>query len=361
MLTPPDRERMGRARCRAAARLLLCGVVALSLTAALAPLSATAQDAATQADRATTQAPTPDRAAIAALQSRLNALGYDAGPADGLPGPRTGAAISAWQRDRGLTVTGRADADTIAAVAIATAEGDTARSRPKVAGTRPGAVAAPQPAPPRTAAAEPTTVPGVSSPARRASGPAGSISARRGLGGPEGGPIGLTPHGRRPEASAPGASGLETGDNGGLDRRTVRADAPPPSVRHTASDPRQIAERRPQGVGTLPGEGRIGARPRQGQQGPGYADRRGPVIAGDGEGPLQMLSSLPFLPAITPPDWLTKTGLAGGLGGLALFSLLCHRFARRRSRNRSRNRGRHAAPPGPATAGAAAAAPATLR
>lgn len=44
---------------------------------------------------------------VARIQRSLNALGYDAGPVDGLMGSRTRAAIRAWQRDSGRTVTGR--------------------------------------------------------------------------------------------------------------------------------------------------------------------------------------------------------------------------------------------------------------
>jgi len=40
-------------------------------------------------------------------QDRLNRLGYDAGPVDGMMGPRTRSAVEAFQRDHGLPVTGR--------------------------------------------------------------------------------------------------------------------------------------------------------------------------------------------------------------------------------------------------------------
>ncbi|MGK7865548.1 peptidoglycan-binding protein [Falsiroseomonas sp. E2-1-a4] len=42
-----------------------------------------------------------DRREVAEAQRHLNELGYDAGPADGAPGPRTIAALSAFQRDYG--------------------------------------------------------------------------------------------------------------------------------------------------------------------------------------------------------------------------------------------------------------------
>lgn len=43
---------------------------------------------------------------VARVQERLNALGYEAGPADGRIGPRTRTAISAFQADQGLPMTG---------------------------------------------------------------------------------------------------------------------------------------------------------------------------------------------------------------------------------------------------------------
>jgi peptidoglycan hydrolase-like protein with peptidoglycan-binding domain len=43
---------------------------------------------------------------VAWIQGRLNALGYDAGPPDGVAGPQTRSAIRAYQRDHGLLVDG---------------------------------------------------------------------------------------------------------------------------------------------------------------------------------------------------------------------------------------------------------------
>ena len=40
------------------------------------------------------------------VQAALNALGFDAGPADGVFGQRTRQALAAYQRDAGLPVTG---------------------------------------------------------------------------------------------------------------------------------------------------------------------------------------------------------------------------------------------------------------
>ncbi len=51
---------------------------------------------------------------VADAQRRLAELGFDPGPPDGMAGGRTAAAIRAFQRQRGLDVTGRLDAATSA-------------------------------------------------------------------------------------------------------------------------------------------------------------------------------------------------------------------------------------------------------
>lgn len=52
-------------------------------------------------------------ARVERAQRRLNELGYDAGPSDGLMGSRTRAAIRAFQREQRLTVTGELDRQTM--------------------------------------------------------------------------------------------------------------------------------------------------------------------------------------------------------------------------------------------------------
>lgn len=52
--------------------------------------------------------PAPD-ATVQAIQRKLNELGYNAGPADGLMGRATRSAIIAFQQDRGMAATGVAD------------------------------------------------------------------------------------------------------------------------------------------------------------------------------------------------------------------------------------------------------------
>lgn len=56
---------------------------------------------------------------IEEVQRRLVTLGYDAGSPDGLLGPKTRAALRAFQGDRGLPATGRPDGTTLAALSAA--------------------------------------------------------------------------------------------------------------------------------------------------------------------------------------------------------------------------------------------------
>ena len=44
---------------------------------------------------------------VATIQQRLNQRGFDAGAADGLAGPRTRAAIAAFQRSAGMSADGQ--------------------------------------------------------------------------------------------------------------------------------------------------------------------------------------------------------------------------------------------------------------
>ena len=56
------------------------------------------------------EAPLTDTATVSDLQLRLKTLGYDPGPADGQLGPKTRAAIRAYQRDSGLKADGQVTA-----------------------------------------------------------------------------------------------------------------------------------------------------------------------------------------------------------------------------------------------------------
>lgn len=62
---------------------------------------------------------------VQAVQRRLNELGYDAGPADGLIGGKTRAAIQAFQRDSGTTQDGVADASLLQRLSAAPRAGAT--------------------------------------------------------------------------------------------------------------------------------------------------------------------------------------------------------------------------------------------
>ena len=77
--------------------------------------------AATAEPTVGSQLPTEQRAAtvpqtapmtIAEAQKRLATLGYDPGPADGKLGARTVSALQKFQRDRGISVSGRLDSAT---------------------------------------------------------------------------------------------------------------------------------------------------------------------------------------------------------------------------------------------------------
>jgi len=52
--------------------------------------------------------PVATNSTVVAIQQQLNRLGYDAGTADGLIGPRTTSAIRQYQRDHNLLIDGRA-------------------------------------------------------------------------------------------------------------------------------------------------------------------------------------------------------------------------------------------------------------
>ena len=61
--------------------------------------------------------PLPGSARIRWAQQNLNAIGYDCGPVDGLPGPRTEACVKTFQRTNLLQDTGYLDPETRRALA----------------------------------------------------------------------------------------------------------------------------------------------------------------------------------------------------------------------------------------------------
>jgi peptidoglycan hydrolase-like protein with peptidoglycan-binding domain len=52
------------------------------------------------------------------VQRKLNDLGYHAGPADGLFGPKTRSALRAFQEEKDLHANGRIDVETLAALHV---------------------------------------------------------------------------------------------------------------------------------------------------------------------------------------------------------------------------------------------------
>ena len=59
------------------------------------------------------QTPGIGHTTVMSVQRRLNDLGYHAGPVDGVAGPRTRAAISAYQDHEGMTPTGMLSHDLV--------------------------------------------------------------------------------------------------------------------------------------------------------------------------------------------------------------------------------------------------------
>ena len=73
------------------------------------------------------------------VQQGLAALGFDAGPADGLFGPRTRSAIGEWQQAKGLEATGylsREEAEVLAAAGAESREQPASREAAEPAGSR---------------------------------------------------------------------------------------------------------------------------------------------------------------------------------------------------------------------------------
>lgn len=62
---------------------------------------------ASQGERPPEPLPRSEAKRITLVQKRLSELGYEAGPIDGILGPRTRAAIKAFQRAKGLGQDGK--------------------------------------------------------------------------------------------------------------------------------------------------------------------------------------------------------------------------------------------------------------
>ena len=93
-------------------------------------------------DRPTTDAPQDEgltREERMRVQQGLAALGFDAGPADGMFGPRTRSAIGEWQQAKGLEATGylsREEAEVLAASGAESREQSASRETAESAGSR---------------------------------------------------------------------------------------------------------------------------------------------------------------------------------------------------------------------------------
>ena len=71
-----------------------------------------------QADRSPADPSAPYRSQMTLAQETLRSFGYEPGPTDGIMRFETASALSAFQRERGLSVTGQANPETLAALGI---------------------------------------------------------------------------------------------------------------------------------------------------------------------------------------------------------------------------------------------------
>jgi peptidoglycan hydrolase-like protein with peptidoglycan-binding domain len=67
---------------------------------------------------------------VKAAQQALKDKGQDPGPVDGVMGPKTQAALKAFQQAEGLTATGRLDAETMAKLGVSEAGGSSPAASP---------------------------------------------------------------------------------------------------------------------------------------------------------------------------------------------------------------------------------------
>jgi peptidoglycan hydrolase-like protein with peptidoglycan-binding domain len=98
------------------------------------------QGAADQGKQAQGQAMRPSRSQTRMLQTQLNRMGLDAGPADGIMGTKTRAALEKFQSQKGLNASGQLDRETMAA--LRSLRGQSAMARRSKQGGR-----SPQPQP----------------------------------------------------------------------------------------------------------------------------------------------------------------------------------------------------------------------
>lgn len=94
------------------------------------------------------------RTLVARIQAELSAIGFDAGPADGIIGTKTRDAIRAFQRQQKMTETGRPEADLL--IKIQTVRSELQKQKPVVTDT-PNTVAEISPLP-ANPASEPVNI-----------------------------------------------------------------------------------------------------------------------------------------------------------------------------------------------------------
>jgi peptidoglycan hydrolase-like protein with peptidoglycan-binding domain len=100
----------------ATAGVLLTSVVAAGPEQDEDPAAAAAAGTAEEAKAEPSPAATPET--IKAVQQALRGKGYEPGPIDGVMGPKTEAALRAFQSAEGLKETGRLDFATLAELGV---------------------------------------------------------------------------------------------------------------------------------------------------------------------------------------------------------------------------------------------------
>jgi peptidoglycan hydrolase-like protein with peptidoglycan-binding domain len=101
----------------AEALIVLPGTLILSL--ALPAWTAEEKKAAPMKEEEPKKAPVEGRGDTQKLQEALKAKGHDPGPIDGIMGPKTRAALKAFQEASGITATGKLDDQTAEKLGVA--------------------------------------------------------------------------------------------------------------------------------------------------------------------------------------------------------------------------------------------------
>lgn len=117
------------------AYLLVAGTALVSASAlAITPADKQSQNEQQSQQSSQTSTPTsqPQSAqsseVVKQAQEKLSAMGHNAGPVDGIAGPKTKAAVKEFQQSKGLPVSGRLDTMTLAALDTSTQSSSSAPS-----------------------------------------------------------------------------------------------------------------------------------------------------------------------------------------------------------------------------------------